>query len=138
VGLVARCYLSRSLLLREVRSEIGELTPDSDIEAILHDLRSEGVLIKTDIGYKLSAERFALGRRFYLSEEELCTIYEHGEDLAECLRDFLATFRETEEMIACLRVAATIALFSNSPKPEAVIDQTWPQRPLYLCGMKLT
>jgi hypothetical protein len=38
VGLAARCYLSRSLLLREVRSEIGELTPDSDIEAILHDL----------------------------------------------------------------------------------------------------
>ena len=122
MGLAARCNLSHSLSLREVRSEIGEFTPDSDIEAILHDLRSEGVLIKAGTGYRLAAERFALGRGLYLLEEELCTAHEHGEDLDECLRDFLATLRETEEMIACLRMAVTIALFSDPPKPEAVID----------------
>jgi hypothetical protein len=120
MGLAARCNLSRSLQLREVRSLIAEFA--SDIEAILHDLRSEGVLIKIGTGYRLAAERFALGRGLYLLEEEQCTAYEHGEDLDECLRDFLATLRETEEMVACLRMAATVALFSDPPKPEAVID----------------
>ena len=120
MGLAARCNLSRSLQLREIRSLIAEFT--SDIEAILHDLRSAGVLIRTGTGYRLAEERFALGRGLYLLEEELCTAYEHGEDLDECLKDFLATLRETEEMVACLRVAATVALFSDPPKPEAVID----------------
>jgi hypothetical protein len=122
MGLAARCNLFRSLSFREVRSEIGEFTPDSDIEAILYDLRSEGVLIKTGTSYRLSAERFALARGLYLVEEELCTAYVCGVALTECLRDFLATLRETEEMVACLRAAVTIALFSDPPKPHAVID----------------
>jgi hypothetical protein len=57
-GLAARHLPPRSLRLEEVRAVIADFS--SDIETILHDLRSEGVLIKTGAGYRVSAERLAI------------------------------------------------------------------------------
>jgi hypothetical protein len=107
------------LRLGEVRSVIAEFS--SDIETILHDLRSEGVLIKTNTGYKVAAERLALGMGLYLSED-LCVAHDQGKDVGECLRDLLSPHQETDEMVAWLRSATIVALFGDPPKPKQVVD----------------
>jgi hypothetical protein len=115
-GLAARHPFLR---LQEVRSVIADFSPD--IDTILHDLRSEGVLIKIGAGYKVSAERLALGMGLYLLEE-LCAAHEQGRELVECLRDELSPLQETDEMVARLRAATIAALLGDSSTPEQVID----------------
>ncbi len=119
IGLAARYILPHPLRLGEVRSVIAKFS--SDIETILHDLRSEGVLIKTGTSYKVAAERLALGMGLYLLEE-LCVAHDQGRDVVECLRDFLSPHQEPDEMVAWLRSATIVALFGDSPKPKQVVD----------------
>lgn len=117
--LAARYATERVLDRKEILEDIKTLV--SDARAALDDLKSEGVLVRAGTGYKVSPERLALGMGLYILDE-LGKAYEQGHSIIERLRDSLPPDRETEEIIAWLRAATTIALLSSPPKPQEIIN----------------
>lgn len=117
--LASRHISQGSLKLHEIHTIIQTLT--SDHSAILDDLKSEGVLIKTAAGYDVSHERLALGMGLYILEQ-LSAVHERQGDIVESLRDLLAPSQETEEVISWVRAATTVAVLSDPPTPEKVAE----------------
>lgn len=119
---LARAELQRERLDSErMADELRRLTAGD--RELLKDLVSEGVVRLTVAGYEVEPERLRLGRALHLVEE-LCWAHSGGQSLKERLRDVLEPLHETDEAVAILRSAVSLALLptKSPPFPDPVVD----------------